>query len=76
MNQIENISIDTLHSIDKEREVTMADPQFQKWCKAYRIGIMVQKRTGIDNANDMMAQWTKQAQSEIQWMPDFIRRMY
>ena len=33
MNTIENISIDRLDTIERERENTMADARFQQWCK-------------------------------------------
>ncbi len=62
--------IEQIH-IDRER--TMLDPEFQSWCKQMRIGIMVQRREGIDNANAIMAQWNNEIQSG---MPEWIRRMY
>ena len=73
MNTIENITIDRLHTIEKEREATAADTNFQQWCKDMKIGIRVQKREGIDNANSMMAQWNNEVDSR---MPEWIRRMY
>ena len=33
MNTIENITIDRLTTIEKEREATIADKNFQQWCK-------------------------------------------
>ena len=70
---IENITIDRLDTIERERENTIADPEFQQWCKDMKIGHRVQKREGIDNANALMAQWNNEVQSG---MPEWIRRMY
>jgi len=73
MNTIENITIDRLTTIEKERETTMADTNFQQWCKDMKIGYMVQKREGIDNANALMQQWNNEVQSGL---PEFIRRWF
>ena len=76
MNTIENISIDRLDTIERERENTMADSQFQQWCKDMKIGTMYTHRAGINRANDMMAQWSgSMSEGERMW-PEFIRRMY
>ena len=73
MNTIENITIDRLTTIERERETTIADTNFQQWCKDMKIGIRVQKREGIDNANALMVQWNNEVHSH---MPEWIRRMY
>jgi hypothetical protein len=39
---IDNITIDRLHSIEKEREQTMHDKNFIQWCKDMRIGCRVE----------------------------------
>ena len=70
---IDTIGIERLEQIEGERETTMSDPQFQKWCKDMRIGILYTKREGISNANSMMAQWNNEVQSGL---PEWIRRMY
>lgn len=76
MNTIENISIDRLDTIERERENTMADARFQQWCKDMKIGVMYTDRAGINRANDMMAQWSgSMSEGERMW-PEFIRRMY
>jgi hypothetical protein len=72
MNTIENISIDRLHTIEKERETTMADTRFQQWCKDMRIGIMYSDRAGINRANDMMKQWHTDIQSGL---PKWINKL-
>jgi hypothetical protein len=76
MNTIENISIDKLATLEIERETTMADKEFQQWCKDMHIGQLHTNRESIDNANAMMAQWSEPlTESEKMW-PDWIRRMY
>ena len=76
MNTIENITIDRLHTIEIERNATMADERFQQWCKDMKIGVLYHKREGINRANDMMAQWSgSMSEGEKMW-PEFIRRMY
>ncbi len=70
---IDTIEIERLEAIDREREITMGTPEFQKWCKDMRIGILYTKREGISNANSMMAQWNNEVQSGL---PEWIRRMY
>jgi len=70
---IDTIEIERLEAIDREREITMSDPQFRQWCKDMRIGIMYTDREGISNANSMMAQWNNEVDSGL---PEWIRRMY
>ena len=70
---IENITIDRLYTIERERENTIADPDFQQLCRDMKIGARVQKREGIDNANALMAQWNNEVRSGL---PEWIRRMY
>jgi hypothetical protein len=72
---MDNISIDRLLQIERERENTMSDKRFQKWCKEMKIGIMYTNREGINRANDMMSGWSEPTE-EMEWMPEFIRRMY
>ena len=76
MNTIENISIDRLEAINRERENTMKDKRFQKWCKDMKIGVMYTDRAGINRANDMMAQWSGSLTEGERMWPEFIRRMY
>ena len=75
-NIIDNITIDRLTTIESERNATMADKNFQQWCKDMHIGIRYTHREGINRANDMMAQWSgSMSEGEKMW-PEFIRRMY
>jgi len=76
MNTIENITIDRLHTIEIERNATMADERFQQWCKDMRIGIRYTHREGINRANDMMAQWSGSMSESERLTPAFIRKMY
>ena len=47
--------IDRVHSIEKEREQTMADTKFQLWCKSMNIGSRVYK---VDSrATELMEQY-------------------
>ena len=76
MNTIENITIDRLTTIERERTATMADKEFQQWCKDMKIGIRHTHREGINRANDMMAQWSAPLSEGEKMWPEFIRRMY
>jgi hypothetical protein len=64
-NSIEGIvqgykDIDRVHSIEKDRERTMGDINFQNWCKRYKIGSRVQSSSV--GATDIMTQYTKYPQ--------------
>ncbi len=49
-------SIERVHSIEKEREETMALTEFQEWCKSMGIGSRVHK---VDSrATELMSQYT------------------
>ena len=49
-------SIERVHSIEKEREETMALKEFQEWCKSMGIGSRVHK---VDSrATELMSQYT------------------
>jgi hypothetical protein len=50
--------IDKIHSIEKERENTMADPKFQQWMKELKVGTLYTSRELIHNANRLMKQYT------------------
>jgi len=76
MNTIENITIDRLHTIEIERNATMADERFQQWCKDMKIGIRYTHREGINRANDMMAQWSGSMSESERLTPAWIRKMY
>ena len=50
--------IDRIHSIEKERENTMADPKYQQWIKELRVSQLYTNRELIHNANRLMKQYT------------------
>jgi hypothetical protein len=76
MNTMDNITIERLDTIERERTETLMTEEFQQWCKDMSIGVRVEKREGINRANDMMAQWSgSMSEGEKMW-PDWIRRMY
>jgi hypothetical protein len=76
MNTIENISIDRLDTIERERENTMADSQFQQWCKDMKIGVLYTNRAGINRANDIMAQWSGSMSEGERLTPAWICKIY
>lgn len=76
MNTIDNITIERLDTIERERETTMADKEFQQWCKDMKIGVLYTNRTGINRANDMMHQWSGSMSGSEQLTPTWIRKMY
>jgi hypothetical protein len=47
-------SIDNIHSIEEQRNKTMADPKFQKWFKDMKVSQLYTSRALIENANEMM----------------------
>ena len=56
VNTIQNIDIDTYHSIEKEREKILNDKEFQKWCKDLNIGSRVEVKDY--RSNELMSQYT------------------
>ena len=59
-------SIDRVHSIEKEREETMALSEFQDWCKQMHIGSRVESTN--HRANELMDQYSE--------YPKWVARMY
>ena len=76
MNTIENISIDRLDTIEREREMVYADTNFHQWCKDMNIGLRYTHREGINRANDMMSQWSAPMNEGEKLWPEWVRRMY
>ena len=54
---MENITIERLIEIEKEREQTMADKKFQQWMKKFNVSRLHNDRAGIHKANDLMRQY-------------------
>ena len=75
-NIIDNITIERLDTIEKERERTMADENFQQWCKDMKIGVLYHNREGINRANELMAQWSGSMSESEKITPSFIRRIW
>lgn len=77
---LDRVSIDTLHSIEREREEVQSTEEFQNWCKQMRIGSRVEVKD--ERANELMAQyedyhnWIKREEQTRRWMPEFIVRMF
>jgi hypothetical protein len=68
MNSIvlDRVSIETLQSIERERESTMMDKNFIQWCKDMKIGARVEVKDS--RANELMAQYSA--------YPQWIKRMF
>ena len=47
-------SIENIHSIEEQRNRTLADPKFQKWFKDMKVSQLYTSRALIENANEMM----------------------
>jgi len=77
---IDNISIERLHSIEREREEVQSTKEFQNWCKQMRIGSRVEVKD--ERASELMQQydgytnWIKREEESRRWMPEFIIRMF
>ena len=50
--------IDKIHSIERERENTMADPKYIAWVKELRVSQLYTNRELIHNDNRLMKQYT------------------
>ena len=59
--------IDRVHSIEKEREETMALKEFQEWCTKMHIGSRVESTN--HRANELMNQYSD-------YYPNWVKRMY
>ena len=52
-----NITTERLLEIEKEREQTMMDKQFQQWMKKLNVSRLHNDRAGIIKANELMDQY-------------------
>jgi hypothetical protein len=50
--------IDKIHSIERDREKTMADPKYIAWVKELKVSQLYTSRELIHNANALMKQYT------------------
>jgi hypothetical protein len=48
--------IEKVNTLERDREKTMGDSEFQLWCKQYKIGSRVESSS--IRANELMAQYT------------------
>jgi hypothetical protein len=51
-------NIENIHSIDREREKTMADPKYIAWVRELKVSQLYTSRELIHNANALMKQYT------------------
>ena len=51
-------NIENIHSIDRDRERTMADPKYIAWVKELKVSQLYTSRELIHNANALMKQYT------------------
>jgi len=51
-------NIENIHSIDRDREKTMADPKYIAWVKELKVSQLYTSRELIHNANALMKQYT------------------
>ncbi len=63
---LDSITIERLHSIERERETTMIDENFIQWCKDMNIGARVEVKDY--KSNELMQQYTN--------YPKWVQRMY
>ena len=72
MNTLDNISIERLYTIEREREQTQSMNEFQQWCKDMNIGSRVEVKDY--NAIEMMREYDfNRKQSR---MPEFITNWF
>jgi hypothetical protein len=51
-------NIENIHSIERDREKTMADPKYIAWVKELKVSQLYTSRELIHNANALMKQYT------------------
>jgi hypothetical protein len=51
-------NIENIHSIERDRENTMADPKYIAWVKELKVSQLYTSRELIHNANRLMKQYT------------------
>jgi hypothetical protein len=47
-------NIENIHSIEEQRNKTMADPKYIQWVKNLKVSQLYTSRELIENANEMM----------------------
>ena len=51
-------NIENIHSIERDRDKTMADPKYIQWVKELKVSQLYTSRELIHNANALMKQYT------------------
>ena len=51
-------NIENIHSIERDRDKTMADPKYIQWVKELKVSQLYTSRELIHNANRLMKQYT------------------
>jgi hypothetical protein len=51
-------NIENIHSIERDRERTMADPKYIQWVRELKVSQLYTSRELIHNANALMKQYT------------------
>ena len=51
-------NIENIHSIERDREKTMADPKYIQWVRELKVSQLHTNRELIHNANALMKQYT------------------
>jgi hypothetical protein len=52
-----NITLDRLEQIQRERDQTQSDRSYQRWVKELNVGRMYVDRQSVHNANQIMQDW-------------------
>lgn len=55
---LDNITIERLEEIEKERQETQSNPEFFHWMKKFNVGRMFVDREGIFRAKEMMRDYS------------------
>jgi hypothetical protein len=54
---IDNISLERLEQIEREREETQSDPAYHNWIKELNVSRSWSRQDGLHNARHMMGLW-------------------
>jgi hypothetical protein len=54
---IDNISLERLEQIEREREETQSDPAYHNWIKELNVSRSYSRQDGLHNARHMMGLW-------------------
>lgn len=65
-NVMGSISIERLHSIEREREEVVGSTEFQQWMRELNVGRLYTDPTGSLNGRDMMREWDWSRMKDLQ----------